>query len=175
MSGRRRDRIRGPKDLGGLSPRDRELFAGSAYVMNESQRRRTSIAEEVRRARAKGYRVTRGSVRRFFQHDLERGPGGYSYAKQSDRSYHGDLRVVSTEGVVERPVRGSNARRLVSQHANAVRGYLEGDDPAGEGLVRFAGNRVGGVELETDRDRLDLLRARGEFDDFLDLYVDRGV
>jgi hypothetical protein len=119
-------------------------------------------------------RVSESSVRRYFGHDLERGPGGRTFAKRSDRSYHGDLRIVSTTGVVERPVRGSNARQSASEHANAVQRFLQGNDPDGEGLQRFVGKRVGGVELETDPARLLELERRGEFDDFLDLYTERG-
>jgi hypothetical protein len=130
------------------------------------------VGEEIARARAQGYRVSWASIRRYFGHDLERGPGGRIYAKTSDRSYHGNMRIVSTEGVVERPVRGSNARRMVSEHANAVQRYLRGADPEGDGLIRFAGKRSGGVELETDLDRLDLLQRSGDID-FLDLYADR--
>jgi hypothetical protein len=142
--------------------------------MSESQRRGTPAYDEVDRARQKGLRISRDSLRRYFGHDLERGPGGRIYAKKSDRSYHGDLRIVSTEGVVERPVRGSNARRLASEHANAVQRFLRGFDPGGEALERFARKRVGGVELETDLDRLAELERRGDFDDFLDLYTERG-
>jgi hypothetical protein len=170
----RRVRIRGPRDLQRLRPRSREAFANAAEVVSETRRRGTTIAHEVERMRRQGLRVSRGSVRRYFGHDLERGPGGWSVAKQSDRSYHGDLRIVSTGGVVERPVRGSRARTLVAEHANAVRRYLHGDDPEGEGLRRFKGRRVAGVELETDLDRLDGLQRQGEFDEFLDLYADRG-
>lgn len=167
-------RIRGPKDLATLSPRQREDFAHAAEVISDARRRGTSIDDEVTRLRAKGVRVNRDSVRRYFARDLERGPEGWSMPKKADRSYHGDLRIVSTEGVVERPVRGSRARTLVAEHANAVRRYLHGDDPDGDGLERFAGRRVGGVELETDLDRLDQLERTGAFDDFLDLYADRG-
>lgn len=173
MSGR--VRIRGQRDLAGLRPRSREAFANAAEVVSEARRRGTAIETEVHRLREKGVRVSRDSVRRYFGDDLERGPGGWTVAKKTDRSYHGNMRIVSIEGVVERPVRGSNARRLVSDHANAVQRYLRGDDPEGDGLARFFGRRVAGVELETDLDRLDLLQHRGEFDDFLDLYADRGL
>lgn len=174
MSGRPRVRIRGPRDLAGLSPRSREAFLNAAEVVSEARRRQTTIADEVARLHGQGVRVSRASVRRYFGHDLERGPGGRSVPKRADRSYHGDLWVISTEGVVARPVRGSRARELVSAQAHAVQRYLQGDDPDGEGLERFEGRRVAGVELETDRDRLDELFRRGEFDDFLDLYVERG-
>ncbi len=174
MSRRRVVRIHGPKDLARLSPRSREAFANAAEAVSEARRRGTTIAAEVERLRTSGVRVSRESVRRYFGHDLERGPGGWSVPRKADRSYHGDLWVVSTGGVVAHPVRGSNARRLVSEHANAVRRYLQGDDPEGEGLRRFQGRRVAGVALEIDLDRLVELERLGEFDDFLDLYVDRG-
>lgn len=167
-------RVRGPRDLTQLRPRSREAFANAAEAVSEARRRGTTIEHEVGRLRRKGVRVSRYGVRRYFGEDLERGPGGWTVPKPTDRSYHGNLRIISTEGVVERPVRGSNARRLVSEHANAVQRYLHGDEPEGEGLRRFRGRRVGGVVLETDRDRLDEVERRGEFEDFLDLYVDRG-
>ena len=50
--------------------------------------------------------------------------------------------------------------QIEQAHANAVQRYLHGDDPDGEGLERFARRRVAGVELETDRDRLDELFRR---------------
>lgn len=167
-------RIRGPRDLKRLPARSREAFTNAAEVVSEARRNGTTIAHEVERLQRQGVRVSRYSVRRYFGGDLERGRGGWSIPKPTDRSYHGDLRIISTEGLVERPVRGSHARRLVSEHANAVQRYLHGDDPEGEGLRRFTGRRVAGVELETDLDRLDELQRRGDFDDFLDLYVDRG-
>jgi hypothetical protein len=166
--------VRGPRDLARLSPRSREAFLNAAEAVSEARRNGTTVAHEVARLRGQGVRISRYSVRHYFGHDLERGPGGWSVPKKTDRSYHGDLRVVSSEGVVGRPVRGSRARSLVANHANAVRRYLDGDDPDGEGLDRFVGRRVAGVKLETDLDRLDELQRRGEFDDFLDLYLDRG-
>lgn len=170
----RRLRIRGPQDLARLSRRSQEAFLNSAEVVSEARRKGTTIAQEVERLRRQGEQVSRASVRRYFGDDLERGPGGWAVPKPADRSYHGDLRVISTEGVVARPLRGSRARQLVAEHANAVKVYLRGDDPDGEGLDRFSGRRVGGVELETDRDQLEELERRGELDDFI-LYVDRAA
>jgi hypothetical protein len=174
MSHQRPARIRGPRDFGRLSSRSREAFLNAAEVVSEARRRNTTIDEEIRRAQQRELRVSRYTVRRYFGHDLERGPRGALVPKKADRSYHGDLRIISTKGLAERAVRGSNARRTVSEHANAVQRYLNGDDADGEGLEQFADRRVGGVELETDRDRLDELQRRGEFDDF-DLYADRGA
>ena len=121
--------------------------------------------------RARGVRVSRYSIRRYFGADLERGPGGRLVPKAADRSYHGDLLVISTEGVVARPVRGSQARSEIAEHANAIARYLRGEDPTGEGLLPFRGRRRAGVELETDLRRLDLLQSSGELDDF-ELYAE---
>jgi hypothetical protein len=167
-------RIRGPKDLARLSPRSREIFLNSAEAVSEARRKGTTIAHEVERLRRQGEQVSRESVRGFFGHDLQSGPGGWSVPKSADRSYHGDIRVVSTEGVVARPLRGSRARQLVAEHANAVKAYLGGVDPDGEGLDRFRGRRVARVELETDRGQLEELERRGELDYFV-LYVDRAA
>lgn len=169
---RRRVRIRGPRDLARLRPRSQEAFANAAEAVSEARRKGTTVAHEVERMRARGIPVSRASVRRYFGDDLERGPGGWSVPKRADRSYHGDLMVISTEGKVEAPVRGSRARTLVSEHANAVGRHLGGDDPDGEGLRRFRGRRVGGYELETDPDRLQRLFETGELDDF-ELYAAR--
>jgi len=166
----RRAKVRGPGDLAKLPARSREAFANAAEAVSEARRRGTTIAQEVERLQQRGVRVSRYSVRRFFGHDLERGPGGYSIPKPTDRSYHGDLEIISTEGKVARPVRGSKARRLVSDHANAVSDYLHARDPDGEGLLRFRGKRVGGVELETDPGRLQLRRDAGELDEY-ELYA----
>jgi hypothetical protein len=170
----RRRRIRGPRDLATLHARSQEAFLNAAEALSEARREQRTIAEQVASMRARGIRVSRYSVRHYFAHDLERGPGGWSVPKKADRSYHGDLWIVSTEGVVERPVRGSRARTLVSEHANAVQRYLTKQDPEGDGLRHFVGRRVAGVELEIDPDRLDGLQRQGDFDDFLDIYVDRG-
>jgi hypothetical protein len=121
--------------------------------------------------RARGIRVSRASVRKFFGHDLERGPGGWSVPRNADRSYHGDLLIIATVGVVARPVRGSDARTEIAEHANAVARYLRGDDPSGEGLLPFRSRRRAGVEFETDLARLDLLQASGALDDF-ELYAE---
>ena len=174
MSRSRRVRIRGPRDLAALSPRSQEAFLNAAEAVSEARRNGTTIAHEVDRLRRRGEHVSRASVRRYFAHDLERGPAGWAVPKPSDRSYHGDIRVISTDGVVERPLRGSRARQLVAEHANAVKAYLRGDDPDGDGLDRFSGRRAGGVELETDRGQLEELERRGELDDFI-LYVDRAA
>jgi hypothetical protein len=166
-----RVRIRGSSDLAELRPRSREAFLNAAEALTEARREQRTIAAQVEAMRERGIRVSRYAITRFFGHDLERGPGGWSVPRKADRSYHGDLLVISTEGLVARPVRGSRARSLIAAHANSVAGYLRGDDPDGEELLSYRGRSVAGVELETDLDRLDLLQAGGELDGF-ELYAE---
>lgn len=58
-------------------------------------------------------------------------------------------------------VRGSRAASVVGEYHNAVRHYLTTGDESQ--LRRFAGKRVGGVELEADPDVLDEMARRGLF------------
>jgi hypothetical protein len=56
-------------------------------------------------------------------------------------------------------IRGSRAASIVAAHRHAVDRYLQtGDETL---LRRFVGVRVGGVELETDPDVLDVLATAG--------------
>jgi hypothetical protein len=160
--------------LARLRPRSRRVFSLAAEVVSEARRTGQTIAETVEAFRRRGLPASRYGVGRYFAQDVERGRGGFLVAKPADRSYHGDLLIISTEGVVRRPVRGSRARTLAAAHAAANAVYLRGDDPGGEGLRRFHGRRVAGVELETDLDRLDLLQDSGQLDDF-ELYAVEGA
>ena len=76
--------------------------------------------------------------------------------------------ISSTEGVVERVVRGSRARSLVGRHHNAVERYLATGDTSA--LDPFVGKRVAGVELETAPTRLEDQFIAGELE-FLELYT----
>ena len=162
--------IRGPADLARLRPRSREAFFNAAEAVSEARRKGTTVAAEVERLQRSGVRVSRYAVRRYFGRDLARGSGGWAVPKAVDRSYHGDINITSTEGLIPRPVRGSKARRLVSEHANAVKHYLSTGET--QQLERFRGKRPAGLTLEIDPEKLDLLERAGEFD-FLDLYEGR--
>lgn len=166
----RRMYVRGPADLARLRPRSQEAFYNAAEAVNYARIHGTTVAQAVERLRARGIRVSRYGVRRYFGNDLKRGPGGWLVPRRADRSYHGNLLVTSTKGVIARPVRGSRARSLVAEHANAVKVYLDRGET--EQLERFRGRRVAGVLLETDPNALDELQRAGELD-FLDLYEGR--
>jgi hypothetical protein len=166
-------RIRGPRDLARLSSRSQSAFANAAEVVSGARRHGFTIAQEVDIQQSLGLRISVATVVRYLGHDLERDSRGALVPKPTDRSYHGDMRVTSTQGVLARPLRGSNVRRLVSEHASAVRAYLNGRDPHEARLREFEGKRAGGLLLETDPDQLEFLQDQGELD-YLDLYVEVG-
>lgn len=59
-------------------------------------------------------------------------------------------------------VRGSRVASTVGRYHSAVQRYLHTGDVSA--LARFAGTKVGGVELETDLDVIDEMARRGQFD-----------
>jgi hypothetical protein len=77
------------------------------------------------------------------------------------------LKILSTDGLVIRPVPSRRDRSRIAQHANAVQRFLLTGDS--EPLEHFEGETVAGATFETDPQRLTRLALAGEFD-FLDLY-----
>jgi hypothetical protein len=159
-------RIPGPKALAALSAPSQQTFYAGGEAVSYSRRHGVPIRQAIEDLNSEGVPATWYGVRRYHGHDLIRGPRGALYAASSDRSYHGDMKIVSTGGVVVRPVRGSRARTRVANHANAIQASLLGDSSA---LRSFRGQRVAGVELEADPDVIARLSASGELDPF-DLY-----
>ena len=80
------------------------------------------------------------------------------------------MRIVSTEGIVEREVRGSRARSRVAAHHDVVERFISARGGDVSTLRPFRGERIGGVELETDPERLVALAQSAELA-FLEIYV----
>ena len=78
------------------------------------------------------------------------------------------MRISSTDGVVERMVRGSRSRTVIGRHHNAIGQYLATGDTTV--LEPFVGRRVAGVTLETDPGRLEEQFMRAELE-FLEIYA----
>lgn len=78
------------------------------------------------------------------------------------------MQVLGKDGLRTVETRGSGGASRLSAHANAVRNYIYTGDSSE--LERFHGMRVGGVELETDLDRIDEWARRGELS-FEDIYA----
>lgn len=85
--------------------------------------------------------------------------GGHATA--ADRMYR-PMYVYSAGQAVGVDVRGSRTASTIGRYHSAIGHYLNtGDDSR---LLRFAGQSVGGVELEADPDVIDELARRGRFD-----------
>lgn len=134
----------------------------------EAKRYVESEGSSLRQASAKAHTDPRTVLRTF--------PGGFRlegrrWVARPDREPF-DMRLVSTNGVVERTTRGSNTRSLVSRHHNAVSAYLRRDGGDPTVFDPFVGKRIAGVVLETDPEAILELWLQGQLD-FLEIYVTR--
>jgi hypothetical protein len=86
---------------------------------------------------------------------------GGGHVTAADRMFR-PMYVYSGGQAVPVDVRGSRTASIVGRYHSAIGHYLNtGDDSR---LTRFAGQTVGGVELEADPEVIDELARRGRFD-----------
>ncbi len=93
-------------------------------------------------------------VRKHVGKQLRRGTSGRYTATRGD-TLRRDLSVLGTDGYQSVVVRSSNQAQLASAHLVAANRFLRTGDV--EWLKPFIGKRVGGVELLTDPNRLQIL------------------
>jgi len=98
--------------------------------------------------------ITLRAVRKYVGKQLRRGASGRYSATPSDRLRR-DINVLSFDGYEPVLVPSSKQAQLASAHLIAVNRFLRTGDK--ESLRSFIGKRVGGVELLTDPDRLQIL------------------
>ena len=98
--------------------------------------------------------TTRRTVLRIVGKQFKRSSSGHYTAKQSD-TLRRDLTVLGFDGYVPVVVRSSKQAQLASAHLIAINRYLRTGDE--EWLKPFIGKPVGGVELLTDIDRIQIL------------------
>jgi hypothetical protein len=153
--------IRSATDLATLDPSER-LARRQAFEALTEMRGGASLARAARHAG-----TTPNAVLRHVGAALEQGPSGRWHARAGDRLYR-RMQVLSEDGLRTIEVRGSRAASRLSAHANAVREYIYTGDASR--LEGFDGMRVGGVELETDLNRIDEWARRGELS-FEDIYA----
>ncbi|MGH2971097.1 MAG: hypothetical protein ACRDLE_02960 [Gaiellaceae bacterium] len=153
--------IRSASDFARLDPYER-LARRQAFEALTDMRAGASLARAARRAR-----TTPNAVLRHVGAALDQAPNGRWHARVGDRLYR-RMQVLGEDGLRTVEIRGSRAASRLSAHANAVREYIYTGDPSK--LERFRGMRVGGVELETDLDRIDEWARRGELS-FEDIYA----
>jgi hypothetical protein len=103
---------------------------------------------------ARNERTTPRQVRKQVSKQLTRGPTG-RYVATSGDTLRRDLNVLAFNGYEPAVVRSSKQAHLASEHLVAVGRFLRTGDA--EWLKPFVGKRVGGIELLTDPDRLQIL------------------
>jgi hypothetical protein len=94
------------------------------------------------------------TVLKFIGRQLARGPTG-RYVATSGDTLRRDLNVLGFDGYEQVVTRSSKQAHLAAEHLVAVGRFLRTGDA--EWLKPFIGKRVGGVELLTDPDRLQIL------------------
>lgn len=103
-------------------------------------------------------RTTPRSVLKLVGKQLKRNTSG-RYSVTTGDALRRDINVLSAEGYVPVTVRSSKLPQLASEHLIAVGRFLRTGDT--EWLKPFVGKRVGGVELLTDPDRLQMIGDAG--------------
>ena len=132
----------------------RVVFKNSARrralrVLTRMRNRRESLSEAARHEH-----TTPRSVRRRVGKQLKRGPSGRYSATRAD-TLRRDLNVLGPDGYEAVVVRSAKQAHLASEHLIAVGRFLKTGDT--EWLKPFIGKRVGGVQLLTDANRLEVL------------------
>lgn len=115
--------------------------------------RMRSRAESLSQA-ARNERTTTRTVRRIVGKQLRRDPTGHYRVTRGD-TLRRDLNVLGFDGYEPVVVRSWKQAQLAAEHLVAVNRFLRTGDTAW--LKPFVGKRVGGVELLTDPERLQIL------------------
>jgi hypothetical protein len=147
-------RITGPGTLARLPQAAQSQRQAAFKVVATMRREGLNLRTAARRERLPVHVVE------YYASDALVGTGGRAQTTVSDRMYR-RMTIISGGRSVDVDVRGSRQASLVGKYWNAYQQYLEGDDDA---LRPFAGQTVGGYELEVDTDVLDELARRGGID-----------
>jgi len=156
--------VRTARDLDALASRSQTARKSALTVVARARNERITIARALTELRREGEHVSRASVLKYASGAIERGPGGRLRSTPSDRIYR-RIPFLTPSGVEMVDVRSSRRATLVGQYRNALRAYLEGDDPEGTTIRRFRGKSVGGRPFETDLDAIEAWAARPDSDE----------
>jgi hypothetical protein len=121
--------------------------------------RNRALRVSARARSSKAYRDTKSG--RFVSESTwkrSKGRGGTRYVRQTRKISHRnrrELNILGFDGYIPVAVHSSKPAKLASRHLIAVGRFLRTGE--GELLKPFVGKRVGGVELLTDSDRLQIL------------------
>jgi len=156
--------VRNAHQLEALPARSQKTRQVALSVVARARRDNSTIARALRAIRAEGHSVSRAGVLKYAGPAIERGKGGRLVPTASDRIYR-RVPFLTDEGAELVDVRSSRRATLVGKYRNALRAYVEGDDPNGERVRRFEGKSVGGRRFQTDLDAIDRSAIRRELDE----------
>jgi hypothetical protein len=129
-----------------------------------ARKRSLAVLARIRRGEslsqaARNERTTTRTTRKYVGKQLRRDSSGRYRATRGD-TLRRDINVLGYDGYEPVVTRSSKQAHLASQHLIAVARFLRPPgDP--ELLKPFIGRRVGGVELLTDPDRIQILADAG--------------
>jgi hypothetical protein len=168
--------IRGSGQYERLNRRERRALDGARQVIAYDRERGIGIYRAIRELRSKGVRTSIGSVRRYFGNAVTNDWRGRLSATERDPNLR-VMRILTTEGMREIYVRGSQTASVIGAYESAVRSARLGDETALErwrsshGARTFKGADGGVYAAETDPDVIAERDERGELE-FEDIYPD---
>ena len=157
-------RVRNARQLEALPEPSKAARKSALSAIARARRDDITIAEAIRRERVAGRHVSMESIWRYAPEAVTRDPQHRLVPTPHDRIYR-RIPFLTPDGVAEVDVRSSRRASLVGEFRNALKAFLDGDDPTGAGLRRFRGKRVGGRLLETDLDAIEASARRRELDE----------
>lgn len=148
--------------LNALPPAAQEARQGALDAIALARRQGIPLEQA---ARKEGSSID--SIRWWASEAVERNAGTWR-PRAADRLYR-PMYGYTAGQTMAIDVRGSRAASDLGAYHAAIGAYLRTGDSSA--LERFAGKKIGGVELETNPDVIDELARRGEFD-FETIYRD---
>jgi hypothetical protein len=109
------------------------------------------------------------TVRRYLGSALRQTSSGKRWIASKFDRQTANMNVLTSQGLVTRPVRGSIERSRLGRYNKALAQWRRGDAGAASKLATFKGQKVGGEALVTDERELATLESAGSID-FSELY-----
>jgi hypothetical protein len=158
--------IRGRRDLERLSDRDVLEYE---RVLKAISNKRTGKARTLSAA-AKQAHTTVPTIRKWAPEVVTTDERGRATVKTADRLPRPGIHIIERGGGPRTIyTRGSRRASLASDYDRTLDKYRSGQ-VGPEAFRKFEGKRVGGIELESDPDRIEDLDATGKLDDFDEFY-----
>src|SRR5438093_6271686 len=154
-------RPRGRRGYDELTPRQRAEYHRALAAVS---RARTEPRHRLASA-AKAEHTTPAMVRKWLPEVIRKDAFGRVTVTAADRAFRPVSMIARGGGPTEVGTRGSRRATLASRYSHALDLYRAGLTGPGV-FTPFDGKRIGGVELETDPDRIDELDAIGLLDDW---------